>query len=289
MRLGIFAKTFLRPSSAETFDAVRAYGLDCVQFNMSCTGLEPMPARIETALCRRVRAEAADRGISIAAVSGTFNMIHPDPACRQDGLRRLAVLAHACRELGTDVITLCTGTRDSENMWRRHPDNDSVDSWSDLLNSMHSAIRLTESSGVTLAFEPESSNVVNSANKARKLLDAVASPRLQVVLDGANLFHDGDLSQMDQVLDDAVELLRGDIVLAHAKDFSADQTAGNAAIGSGGLDFERYVRLLHGAGFDGPVIIHGALETQVHESVSFLRDKIQLVQGEQPAISGDLN
>ncbi len=36
MRLGIFAKTFTRPTVEEVFDAVRAHGLRCVQFNLSC-------------------------------------------------------------------------------------------------------------------------------------------------------------------------------------------------------------------------------------------------------------
>jgi hypothetical protein len=36
----------------------------------------------------------------------------------------LRVTAGACKQLGVSRIHLCTGTRDRQNMWRRHPDKD---------------------------------------------------------------------------------------------------------------------------------------------------------------------
>ena len=103
----------------------------------------------------------------MAAVSGTFNMIDPDRARRLDGLRRLGVLASACRGMGTSIITLCTGTRDPEDMWRRHAENDSDGAWSDLVESMSRALELAEAHDVVLAFEPELANVVDSASLCR--------------------------------------------------------------------------------------------------------------------------
>jgi hypothetical protein len=54
----------------------------------------------------------------VAAVSGTFNMIDPVRERRDAGMRRLDQLAGACALLGTGIITLCTGTRDPDDMWR---------------------------------------------------------------------------------------------------------------------------------------------------------------------------
>jgi hypothetical protein len=39
MRLGIFARTFARPTVEDVFDSVRAHGLSCVRFNLSCAGV----------------------------------------------------------------------------------------------------------------------------------------------------------------------------------------------------------------------------------------------------------
>src|SRR5205085_9742453 len=107
------------------------------------------------------------------------------------------------------------------------------------------------------AFEPEVSNVVDSAVKARRLLDEVGSPRLKVVLDGANIFHAGELPQMERILREAVALLGPDIALAHAKDLSRDGEAGHEAAGHGLLDYDLYLSLLASAGYAGPLILHG--------------------------------
>jgi sugar phosphate isomerase/epimerase len=274
MQLGIFAKVFARRTLEITLDAVRAHGLRSVQFNMACVGLPPLPPTIDPSLCGRIRRALAARGIAMAAVSGTFNMIHPDLARRREGLERLRVLADACRDMGTSMITLCTGTCDADDMWRRHPDNDTPDAWHDLVVSMREAVRIAQETGVTLAFEPEVSNVVDSAVKARRLLDEIGAACLKVVMDGANLFHAGELPRMREILEEAFALLGKDIALAHAKDLSRDGEAGHEAAGKGVLDYDHYLALLRSVGYDGPLILHGLAEAQVDECVAFLRGKL---------------
>jgi sugar phosphate isomerase/epimerase len=278
MEIGIFTKTFSRPTLGETLDAATSYGLRSVQFNLTCGGLPsdlPLPGEVGLDDCTRIRAEMDARGITIAAVSGTFNMIDPDPEKRRDGLRRLGVLAEACPRLGASIVTLCTGSRDPVNMWRRHPDNDSAEAWSDLTASMSEAVTIAERENVTLVIEPEVSNVVDSALKARRLLDEIGSPNLKVVIDGANLFHAGELPRMREILDEAFDLLGEDIVQAHAKDLSHDGEAGQLAAGTGLLDYDRYLGLLHSIGFNGTILLHGLRESQVESCVAFLRDGIR--------------
>jgi sugar phosphate isomerase/epimerase len=272
MQLGIFAKTFDRPTVEEVFDAVRAHGLGCVQFNMACAGLPPLPDIIEPSLITRIHKAATRSGVEIAAVSGTYNMIHPDREVRQVGLRHLRVLASACKDMGTSVITLCTGSRDADNMWRWHPENTSPQAWSDLLSSMEAALRIAEEERVTLAFEPEQANVVNSAAKGHALLAALQSPRLKVIIDPANLIVSANRSKMRQVLDEAFGLLGEHIILAHAKDRGEDDTFG--AAGEGMLDYDHYMHLLHSIAFEGPLILHGLSEAQVDGALRFVRSKL---------------
>ena len=270
MKLGIFAKTFERPTVEGIFEAVGAYDLECVQFNMSCAGLSSMPDEIDPAVITRIHTAAQASGVEITALSGTFNMIHPDPQERQEGLRRLRILAAACQGLGASVITLCTGTRDPVNMWRRRPENDSPQAWSDLLQAVEAALLIAEEEQVILAFEPEHANVVNSAGRGRALLDAMRSPRLKVVMDGANLIDPG--GDQKRVLEEAFDLLGEEIILAHGKDRTAD--GGFCAAGQGILDYTHYLRLLQTRASSAPLILHGLAEAQVTASLQFLNGRV---------------
>jgi len=277
MQVGILMGTFSRPTLEARFDAVKACGLDCVQLSMGCAGLPAMPDEIPPELVTRIRREADARGIEIASLEGTFNMSHPDAEHRRAGLRRLRVLAAVCQPLGTSKIHLCTGTRDRNSMWRRHADNDSPQAWRDMTACVREATDVAKQAGVILAFETEVNNVVDSAQKARRLMDEIGSPHLKVTMDAANIFHAGELARMSEVLDRAFELIGKDIVLAHAKDLSHDGDAGHEPAGHGKLDYDRYLSLLHAYGFRGPLLLHGLSESQVPGCVAFLRDKLARV------------
>lgn len=279
MQIGIFTKIFPRPTLDRVLDAVKDTGLRCVQFNMESAGLPPMPDALSPGLAERIHDAAVARGLTLASLQGTFNMSHPDPEARRTGLRRLRVLIDACGTLRTSVIAICIGTRDPENMWRHHPDNCSSEAWRDMLSCVREAVRMAEGAGVMLALEPEVTNIVDSPQKARRLLDEIGSPHLKITMDAANLFHAGELPRMKDVMDDAFALLGRDLVLAHAKDLSRDGEAGQEPAGKGLLDYDHYIALLRGAGFAGPLLLHGLPEHQVSECVSFLRGKLGNLHG----------
>jgi sugar phosphate isomerase/epimerase len=275
MRPGIFAKTFSRPSLEEVLAAVAAHGIDAVQFNLSLAGGPTLPRQIAPELATRIATAARLWGLEMAAVSGTYNMAHPDPAVRSAGADALAELIARARLLDTTVVTLCTGSRDPLDMWRWHPDNGSRDAWRDALTSIGSALEVAERHGVTLAFEPERNNVVDSARAGRRLLAELRSPALKVLLDAANLIQPGQLGSQRAALEEAFDLLGGYVVLAHAKDLLPDGRV--TAAGCGGLDYDLYLGLLDRAGYRGPLLLHGLAESEVAAAVAFLRDRIRLL------------
>ncbi|MEA2249414.1 MAG: hypothetical protein QOH46_3943 [Solirubrobacteraceae bacterium] len=269
MQVGIFAKTFQRSTLEDSLDAAASSGVEAIQFNLALTGGPSLPDEIPADLAARVRTATSVRGLVMAAVSGTYNMAHPDPGVREDGGRRLATIVESAPALGTHVVTVCTGSRDGEDMWRRHPDNASPEAWSDMVTSLGRALEVAEAHGVTLGIEPEHNNVVDGAASARRLLDDLASSHVKIVLDAANLIEPGQLDRQDRTLREAFELLGDDLVLAHAKDVEADGRV--VAAGRGGLDYRLYVDLLREAGCDGALVLHGLREDEVPGSVAFVR------------------
>lgn len=272
-RLGVFAKTFVRPTVEEVFDAVAALKLGWVQFNYACAGLPTLPESVDPDVIRRTHQAAHGRGIQLAALSGTFNLIHPDPAQRADGLRRLRVLATSCAGLHTPLITLCTGTRDPDNMWRAHPDNASSSAWRDLTRSLEAALKMADEFALFMGVEPETGNVMSSAAHARRLLDEMASPRLKVILDPANLMTAGTPDDARAAMDAAFDLVGQDLGLVHAKEWDGNQPGSHGRLGAGALDWDRYGERLRQSRYSGPIIMHGFEEPEAASSTAFLRDK----------------
>jgi sugar phosphate isomerase/epimerase len=275
----LLATTYTTGTIEERLDEAKAHGLACVQVSMVCAGLPPMPDEMPAGLPERFRRETAARGIRIAGVDGTFNMCHPDAEQRRIGLRRLQVLAESCPRMDTSAIHICTGTRDPNSMWRRHPENNSPQAWRDMAACVREAAEIARQAQVVLAFEPEVNNVVDSARKARQLLDEIGSSHLKVTIDPANIFHAGELPRMKEILEEAFALVGKDIALAHAKDLDHDGDAGHKAAGEGVLDYDLYLRLLRANRFNGPLLLHGLSRAQAPGCVAFLRAKLARTAG----------
>jgi sugar phosphate isomerase/epimerase len=156
-------------------------------------------------------------------------------------------------------------------MWRRHPDNGTPEAWKELLDALDALLPVAEAKGVVLGIEPEQANVVDSAVKARRLLDEVKSKQLRIVLDGANLFDPRAPGDMAAVFQEAFDLLGPDIEMVHAKDITGDEAKHDQAAGTGTLDWATYFRLMKSSGFDGPVLLHNLRPSQVAASVEFVR------------------
>ena len=143
-----------------------------------------------------------------------------------------------------------------------------------MVAGLSEVLPLAEANQITLGVEPEPSNVVASACKARRLLDELKSLRLKIVMDAANLFRVEDLPRMHETLDEAFDLLGGDIVLAHAKDIQLAGELRYVAAGKGSLDYDQYISLLNAFGFAGSLILHELKESEVAGTVAFLREKL---------------
>ncbi len=269
MRIGIFAKTFQGETPLAVLSAAQEAGYDTVQYNLACSGLGALPSVVPEAALGAIQQAVLATGVTIAAVSATYNMIHPHQAVRDAGRDAFTAIAEAARTMGCPVITVCTGTRDPLDQWRHHPDNATTSAWDDAMTEMSLLLPIAERHGLTIGVEPELANVVSSAARARDMLDVLDHPALGIVLDPANLFETQAGFRDGAVVDEAIELLADRIILAHAKDRRAD--GGFVAAGSGIIDMSRFIARLRHRGFDGALITHGRSAEEAPHVAATLR------------------
>jgi sugar phosphate isomerase/epimerase len=269
MRIGIFAKTFPGCSPLKVLKAAAEAGYRSVQYKMTCSDLSPLPDQINDDVADAVHRASRATGVEIAAISATYNMIHPSPEIRQAGRRSFEAIASQAFRIGSRLLTVCTGTRDPDDQWRHHPDNSTGLAWSELLKEFSYLIEIADRFDIRIGVEPELANVVDSANKARALLDTIGSERIKIVFDPANLFERQGADERRRIIETAADLLADRIEIAHAKDRDADGCFATA--GQGLIDYAHYFMTLRQVGFDGDVIAHGLDAPEAAEVAKFLR------------------
>lgn len=255
MRIGIFAKTFAGTTPSKVLADSAAAGFACVQYNMACSGLSSLPEEISDEAAADVAAASKQTGVAISAISATYNMAHPSSAVRKAGRKSFAVIAAKAKAMGSNLLTLCTGSRDPNDQWRNHPHNATSDAWGDMVQEFGHLIAIAEQEDIYLGIEPELGNVVSTPAKALALIKEMQSKRLRIVFDAANLFEHAQVADVRRQIEQGVDRLSGHIALAHAKDRNAKGAP--VAPGKGIIDFSHYLKTLKAAGFNGDLVAHG--------------------------------
>jgi sugar phosphate isomerase/epimerase len=268
--LGVFARMFPRHTADEVAEAVASAGFGLAQLNLSSFGAPTLPAPDTDIDLNRVRTAFDTHEVEIWGVSATFNAIHPDLAIRRDSTTRACTLISNIGRLGAQVATLCTGTRDTEDMWRSHPDNDTPAAWHDMRSTLDELLDAAGRADVVLGIEPEQANVVRDAAAAHRLLAELGpdARRVGIILDPANVVTPRTLDRQNGILRQAFDLLGSSVIAIHAKDVV--QGNGYAAAGMGGLDYELIAELHGTLPRNVPVIIQDAREDDVARVVDFL-------------------
>jgi sugar phosphate isomerase/epimerase len=268
MYAAIFSRTYPMKDIVAVLDAVAADGYRGIQANLSSAGLASLPDTLPPGIGAQFGLEARAKGVRIAALSGTYNMAHPDSKVRKASRVGFQNVVRAAHEMGTPIVTLCTGSRDAHDMWMFHPANESAAAWSDLRCELEFALTVADAAGIRLAIEPEMANVVRDAKAAQRILTEMASPSLGIILDAANLLSPKTLSMQHELIDEAANLLGGSLLLAHAKDI--DACGHVVAPGEGAVDLMAFTKVLRSVGYNGALIAHGFGANQTAVAASTL-------------------
>lgn len=281
MRLGVCTTDLPRMTPDALFDKAASLGFDCVQFAFDSVPIDgftadtriEIPGDVPRGTLDEIMRASIRTGLPVVAANGTFNMAHPDAAVRDEGIRRFPGFLDAARSLGCTLVSVCTGSRNPAHLWQPHPDNNTPGAWDDMRGTMLRCAEYAAARGMTLLVEVEASNVVDTPEKARRLLQECGAA-VKIVLDPANLFHAGMAHRKNvrPTLDRAFELLGADIALAHGKDIREGDGIDFCPTGEGIVDFPYLLALLEKYGCGVDLMLHGIFtDAAFHRSVSYIR------------------
>ena len=259
MRIGTYSPEISGDTIDEVFSKAHAYGFQDMQYDFSSSHGDTVPREFYPDELQEIREAMEKYDIRITAINGTFNMIDPDKARKEDHKRRFENVAKACKALDCGIITLCTGSRHPVSGWRWHKDTALPDAWDEMIETTKDLLHVAEAYDVVLGVETEASNVVCTIDRTRRYLDEMNSPYLKVIMDCANLFPQGTAfaANVQPTIQKAFDVLQDDIILAHGKDIREDTKINFCGAGQGIVDFDFYFDLLRKINYKGGLIVHG--------------------------------
>ena len=108
-------------------------------------------------------------------------------------------------------------------------------------DSLKTVVRQAEEAGAVLAVEPVYHHIISTPERAERMLDAVPSDHLQIILDAVNLIGPEDTDRAEAIIEDAIRRLGDRVRILHMKDFVLPPEGGmrSCACGLGKMKYEK--------------------------------------------------
>lgn len=272
LNLGVRAHDFGRCPAPELAARIAAHGLSCIQLAPGKALAEVAPDAVpESAAARRIAETFRQHGIQIAVLGCYINLGARDEAVRRPQVERFKRHLRVAADFGCPVVGTETGSLNAD--FSRHPENGGEEAFAIVRDSVRELVREAEQCGVNVGIEAVERYVISSPQRLRRLIDEIASPRLQVILDPVNLLAASNQHAQDEIVREACRLLGGHITVIHAKDFlMREGVYEERPAGAGGLRYAPFLAWLKAQKPGIPVLLENTEPAGIADTVRFVRE-----------------
>ena len=182
-------------------------------------------------------------GLDIAVLGCYLNLCTPDESEYARTVEKYVAHLRLAPQISAGVVGTETGNPNTA--YRYDPEHSHTDEALEMfIRRVEPVVKAAEKLSALLAIEPVYTHIVSTPKRARRVLDAVASPNLRIIFDPVNLLHPDNLSRRDEVIAEAIELLGKEIDIIHIKDYilREDGKMDSVAAGTGEMDFSAILR-----------------------------------------------
>ncbi|MFQ9934302.1 MAG: sugar phosphate isomerase/epimerase family protein [Lachnospiraceae bacterium] len=130
--------------------------------------------------------------------------------------------------------------------WTKDMNAESDEALERLTENMRQIVSYAEKMGVIIGMEPVASHIVYDFKRARRVLDNIDSPNLQIIFDPVNVITKDNYENQEYIIREAFELCKDEIACIHAKDFILDKEGNIKPViaGDGMLDYKLLFQIL---------------------------------------------
>lgn len=181
--------------------------------------------------------------LDIAVLGCYLNLAVPDEKKLRENTEKYMAHIRFASLMGCGVVGTETGAPNME--YRYEPACHTDEALELFIKNLRPVVEYAEKMGVIVAIEPVWKHIVCSPQRARRVLDEIASPNLQIIFDPVNLLCYNNYENREQIFAEAFELLGKDIAVVHIKDFRVENNdLVSIAAGTGEMDYTAIMRFI---------------------------------------------
>lgn len=245
MRIGVRGHD-MEPAPIEELVAnIRKKGFCCTQlalpkaihdFNVSEEAMTP-------GMALYLKQVFADNKVDVAVLGCYHNLASPNKEQLKKTMDTYKAHIRFASLLGCGVVGTETGA--VNEAYKYEPANHSEEALQIFIENLRVIVDYAEKMGVIFAIEPVWGHIVYDLKRARRVLDAIDSPNLQIIFDPVNTICIENYEKQDELLNEAFTLLKNDIAIIHAKDFVVENgQVKSVPSGKGMLNYDLLMKLI---------------------------------------------
>ncbi len=222
MNIGIRLHDTAGTNLSEHLAAAKGQGFTCVHIAMSKVipgfKMSDAPALLTDELAEYVKAELAKNGQTCVLLGCYLNLCSPDLEDHKKTEEIYKAHLRFAKKIGALLVGTETGAPNTT--YSTCPECYTDEALQLFVDRVTPIVRYAEEVGQLFAIEPVVRHIVADPERCEKVLKAVNSPNLRVILDAVNLLGEENAHRAREIILDGVNRLGEAVSLLHMKDFT---------------------------------------------------------------------
>ncbi len=271
MQLGIRLHDTKKLPFAERIADVHQLGFTCGHLALAKV-IDEFPTTDEAltpGLAMYIKNVFAANHVDIAVLGCYLNLADPNQERLAKTVHRYMAHIRFASWLGCGVVGTETGAPNEAYAYT--PECHTEEALKLFIKNVRPIVKYAEQMGVVFAIEPVYRHIVNTPARARRVLDEIGSPNLQIIFDPVNLLWTENYQDRQAIFEEAIDLLGEDVAMVHLKDFRpGDGKLISMGCGLGEMDYTPILKFMK----ERKPFIHATLEDTKPENNQQVKDFI---------------
>ena len=210
--------------------------------------------------------------VSVSVLGCYKNLANPDEEQLKKTIEAYKHHIRFARFLECGLVGTETGAVNTE--YKFTPENHTEAALHIFIENLKMIVEYAEKMGVCIGIEPVYKHIMCNVERTRKVLDAVNSPNLRVILDPINLLNAENEKQHEAIVEEAFEVLGNEIDAIHIKDYVVKDGSivyEKVTVGEGNFNIPHFLGILKAKKPFINVLLEASTPENIKASCDYIR------------------